>query len=96
MSTSHRVSGLMLANHTSIRHLFNRSLSHYDQLIKRVAFVDRYQQYPMFNDGQGGFSQDEFDDARAIVQSMSDEYEACEHDDYVGFLDLLVSDNLVF
>lgn len=84
VQTAHRVSGLMLANHTSIRHLFNRSLSHYDQLIKRVAFVDRYQQYPMFNDGNGNFMQDEFDDARAIVQSMSDEYEACEHDDYVS------------
>ncbi|GMH38970.1 hypothetical protein BSKO_06868 [Bryopsis sp. KO-2023] len=83
VQTAHRVSGLMLANHTSIRHLFNRSLSHYDQLIKRVAFVDRYQQYAMFNDGHGNFAQEEFDDARAIVQSMSDEYEACEHDDYI-------------
>ena len=32
----------MLANHTSIRHLFNRTLSQFDKLFKRNAFVDNY------------------------------------------------------
>ena len=40
--SAHRVSGLMLANHTSIRHLFNRTLSQFDKLFKRNAFVDNY------------------------------------------------------
>lgn len=31
--TAHRVSGLMLANHTSIRHLFNKVLRDYDKLM---------------------------------------------------------------
>ena len=41
-ASSHRVSGLMMANHTSIRHLFNRCLSQYDMLMKRKAFLDKY------------------------------------------------------
>ncbi len=35
VKSSHRVSGLMLANHTSIRHLFNRTIQQFDKLIKR-------------------------------------------------------------
>jgi tubulin gamma len=33
VQTSHRVSGLMLANHTSIRHLFNKIMRDYEKLI---------------------------------------------------------------
>ena len=33
VQTSHRVSGLMLANNTSIRHLFNKVLHDYDKLM---------------------------------------------------------------
>ena len=40
--SAHRVSGLMMANNTSIRHLFNRCLSQYDMLMKRKAFLDKY------------------------------------------------------
>ena len=40
--SAHRVSGLMLANHTSVRHLFQRSISQFDKLIKRKAFIDNY------------------------------------------------------
>ena len=42
LKSAHRVSGLMLANHTSMRHLFNRSLAQYDKLFKRNAFIDNY------------------------------------------------------
>jgi len=44
--SAHRVSGLMLANHTSIRHLFNRTLGQFDKLIKRKAFIDNYKARP--------------------------------------------------
>ena len=40
--TAHRVSGLMLANHTSVRHLFDRCISQFDKLIKRKAFLENY------------------------------------------------------
>ena len=42
LQTSHRVSGLMLANHTGVRHLFDRSIAQFDRLIKRKAFIDNY------------------------------------------------------
>ena len=42
--SAHRVSGLMMANNTSIRHLFNRTLSQYDMLMKRKAFLDKYRE----------------------------------------------------
>lgn len=48
VSTSHRVSGLMLANNTSIRHLFNKIMRDYEKLIgprnERRAFLDPYAQ----------------------------------------------------
>lgn len=44
--TAHRVSGLMLANHTSVRHLFNRCISQFDRLIKRKAFMENYKVLP--------------------------------------------------
>lgn len=59
MKTAHRVSGLMLANHTSIHTLFSRAMSQFDMLKKRNAFIEAYRQTSMFSDGLG-----EFDDAR--------------------------------
>uniref|UniRef100_A0A061QN85 Tubulin gamma chain n=1 Tax=Tetraselmis sp. GSL018 TaxID=582737 RepID=A0A061QN85_9CHLO len=83
IQTAHKVTGLMIANHTSIRHLFNRCLSQYDKLIRRKAFIENYAQHEMFRDGQGSFQQDEFDDAREVVSDLAAEYEACERDDYI-------------
>ena len=54
MKSAHRVSGLMLANHTSIRHLFNRTLSQYDKLAKRNAFLDNYRVRVPGGGGGGG------------------------------------------
>lgn len=43
VQTAHRVSGLMLANHTSVRHLFNKVLRDYEKLMgpkqERQAFM---------------------------------------------------------
>lgn len=88
--SSHRVSGLMLANHTSIRHLFNRTLSQFEKLYSKKAFVDNYKQFPMFHrQGAGGsleINLDEFDDAKEVVAGVSEEYAACERADYVSCL----------
>jgi tubulin gamma len=43
LKTAHKVSGLMLANNTSIRHLFARALGQYDKLRRKRAFLDNYQ-----------------------------------------------------
>lgn len=84
--TAHRVSGLMLANHTSIRHLFSRTIGQFDKLFKRNAFVDNYKEFPMFHRAAGNSLElvlDEFHDAREVVQGVADEYAACESSDYI-------------
>ena len=78
LEAQHKVNGLMLANHTGIRHLFQRTLKHFDSLRKHNAFIDNYRKQPMFADGD-----EEFDDAREIVASAIAEYQASEKADYV-------------
>ncbi len=75
-----KVSGFTLANHTSMAQLFERLLRQYDKIRKRNAFLENYRKEPMF---QEDFT--EFDDARETVQSLVDEYKACERPDYVDF-----------
>lgn len=70
----------MLANHTSMSTLFERSLSQFDKIKKRNAFLDNYRKEPMFAENL-----DEFDSAREVVQSLVDEYKACERPDYASF-----------
>jgi tubulin gamma len=80
VQSRHKVSGFMLANHTSMAELFDRLLIQYDTIRSRNAFLDNYRKEPMFAD-----SLDEFDDARETVQHLVDEYKACERPDYVDF-----------
>ncbi|CAO3636811.1 unnamed protein product [Cunninghamella echinulata] len=80
VQTPHRVSGLMLANHTSIASLFKRICDQYDRLKKRNAFLEQYRKQPMFSDNL-----DEFDDSRNVVQDLIDEYEACETPEYINY-----------
>ena len=75
---SHRVSGLMLANHTSIATLFRRIVFQYAQLRNRNAFLHEYKRESPFADGLG-----EFDEAKAVVQDLIAEYEAAENPNYL-------------
>jgi tubulin gamma len=74
------VTGFMLANHTSMAELFDRLLYQYDRIRSRNAFLDNYRKEPMFQD-----TLDEFDHARETVQTLVDEYRACERADYIHF-----------
>jgi tubulin gamma len=76
----HKVSGFMLANHTSMAELFERLLSQYDRIKSRNAFLDNYRREAVFQD-----SLEEFDHAREVVANLIDEYRACERPDYVNF-----------
>uniref|UniRef100_A0A7S2JP68 Tubulin gamma chain n=1 Tax=Cyanoptyche gloeocystis TaxID=77922 RepID=A0A7S2JP68_9EUKA len=80
VKTAHKVSGLMIANHTSIHTLMSRVLTQYDKLWKRKAFLDNYSKEGIFKDGW-----DEFESSREIVQSLIDEYKASENADYVNY-----------
>ncbi|KAJ5167066.1 uncharacterized protein N7482_005847 [Penicillium canariense] len=75
---AHRVSGLMLANHTSVATLFKRVIQQYDRLRKRNAFLEPYKKEAPFADGLG-----EFDEAKAVVMDLVAEYEAAEREDYL-------------
>ncbi|KAH0830286.1 Tubulin/FtsZ [Lanmaoa asiatica] len=80
VTTNHRVSGLMLANHTSIASLFKRMLDQFDRLRKRNAFLEQYKKEKMFEN-----SLEEFDDARATAEELLKEYKACESADYISY-----------
>lgn len=78
IATNHRVSGLMLANHTSVAsvssnplpfhsvfirdQLFKRMLDQFDRLRKRNAFLEQYKKEKVFENGL-----EEFDDARCVA-----------------------------
>ncbi|KAJ3539236.1 hypothetical protein NMY22_g4827 [Coprinellus aureogranulatus] len=82
VQSNHRVSGLMLANHTSIASLFKRMNDQFDRLRSRKAFLDQYKREKIFEN-----SLDEFDDARATCDEVLKEYKACESPDYISFGD---------
>lgn len=76
---NHRVSGLMLANHTSIATLFKRIVRQYDGMRKRNAFIDSYKKTAPFADDLS-----EFDESREVVTDLIAEYEAAEDADYLS------------
>jgi tubulin gamma len=75
-----KLAGFGLLHHTSIADLFRRIASQYDRIRSRNAFLDVYRREPYFAD-----SLDELDHSREAVQSIIDEYRACEKPEYVRF-----------
>ncbi|KAG5222428.1 gamma-tubulin [Salix suchowensis] len=71
----YRVSGLMLANHTSIASLFKRMLDQFDRLRKRNAFMEQYKKEKMFENGL----------EEATCDELLKEYKACESPDYISY-----------
>ncbi|KAI8901689.1 Tubulin/FtsZ, GTPase domain-containing protein [Globomyces pollinis-pini] len=80
VQTPHRVSGLMLANHTSISSLLKRTCDQYDKLRKRNAFVEQYKREMAIGDVE-----EELDASRLVVQNLISEYMACESPDYLNW-----------
>ena len=77
---AHRVSGLMMANHTSISSLFERTCRQYDKLRKWEAFLEPFRKEDMFKDNF-----DEMDTSREIVQQLMDEYHMATWPDYISW-----------
>jgi tubulin gamma len=69
----------MLANHTGIATLFRRILTQYNTLRKRNAFLESYRREVPFQKDLG-----EFDEAKEVVQSLIQEYEDAEGEDYLS------------
>eukprot|EP01035_Chromulina_nebulosa_P018683 gene18683-24436_t len=80
IESANKVSGLMIANHTSMAQLFGRTVNQYDKLKKKNAFIDQYRKEPMFSENL-----DEFDSSREVVIDLIDEYKAAERMDYVSW-----------
>jgi len=76
--SAHRVSGLMLANHTSIASLFQRALRDYDKMRRVNAYIEQFRKEEMFADNL-----DEMDDSRDVVQNLVDEYVAATKPEYL-------------
>lgn len=79
--TAHRVSGLMMANHTSIMTLFQKCLKQFEVLSKRKAFLSNYQQTAV----KDFDIMDEFENSKEVVQSLHDEYNASQTDNYISW-----------
>ena len=79
-TTQNRVSGIMMANHTSMASLFKRMIDQYDRLRKRNAFLEQYKKEDMFANGL-----EEFDDSRRVVAELAEEYRACESEGYINY-----------
>ncbi|PWN34694.1 gamma-tubulin [Meira miltonrushii] len=79
MPASHRVNGLMLANHTGIGAIFKRTVDQYDKLRKRNAFLEAYRKESVI-----GNDLMEFDEARETVAELMAEYKAAEGPDYIS------------
>jgi len=83
VDTAHKVSGLMLANHTCMAQLFQRTLSHYERLKRRNAFMEQYRSQAIFSDPDTGLQ--EFDDAGQVCMDLIEEYKAAERLDYTSW-----------
>lgn len=80
IDSGHKVSGLMLANHTSIYGLFERIVKQYGMLRKRNAFLNTFKETSVFENNY-----DEFDESKEVVESVIEEYKAAEKPDYVDW-----------
>ena len=78
LQSAHRVSGLMLANHTSVATLFKRILGQYEKMRKRNVFIEGYKRTAPFAEGL-----EEFDRAKEVVGDLIKEYEEAETENYL-------------
>ncbi|KAL0587952.1 Tubulin gamma-1 chain [Plecturocebus cupreus] len=76
---NHRISELIMANHTSISLLFKRTCHQYDKLWKQEAFLEQFCKEDMFQDF------DEMDTSREIVQQLIDKYHVATRPDYISW-----------
>ena len=91
IETAYKVSGLMLANHTSINLLMQNIVDNFNILYKKRAYLDSFRKEDMFKD-----SLDEFDDSLAVTQKVINEYKACEKKDYLQWEENDKNDDMNF
>jgi tubulin gamma len=84
IQSAHRVSGLMLANHTGISTLFKLTCDQFDTLYTRKAFLEQFKKF-----GGAIFSDDaelsEMSHSREVVTKLVEEYQAATKPDYISW-----------
>ncbi len=80
IDTVYKVSGLMLANHTGIRQVFQTLYEQYQTFRKRDAFLQQYKDTKIFED-----SLEEFDASAEVVKNLIQEYTAAEKSNYINY-----------
>eukprot|EP01083_Nonionella_stella_P183609 664105_1 len=78
LKSANRVSGLMLANHTSIAGLFKTVTNDFSKMYKAKANMHTFTQVQ-------GFESSEFDDARQVTRDLIEEYKAHESPNYAQY-----------
>lgn len=78
IETPYKVSGLMLANHTSISILMQLIVDSFNSIYKKKAYLDMFRREDMFSS-----SLEEFEDAQEVVTKVIEEYNASERNDYL-------------
>ena len=73
----YEAAGLIKSTFASLQ-VFAQQLQQFDKVRARKAFVTEYQREPMFEKGL-----EPFDEARAVVKELIDEYRAAEKPEYV-------------
>jgi tubulin gamma len=76
IESTHKVSGLMIANHTSMSKLLSDILEDYNKLYKKKAFIENF-----LKDNIIGI--DEFDDSVEVIDKVISEYNATQRNDYL-------------
>lgn len=68
-----KLNGLGLVNSTGVADVFNRTLTQFNRLYVRGAFLNEYRKQPMFSEGL-----EEFEDARDVVSGLVRDYKSLE------------------
>ncbi|KAK8813766.1 tubulin gamma chain [Blastocystis sp. ATCC 50177/Nand II] len=77
LQSTHRVTGLMMANHTSMGTLFAKLANQFDRSFKRRAYLHNYTEIETLKDLT------EFEESRGIVGDTIEEYQKAESANYV-------------
>ena len=91
IETAYKVSGLMLANHTSINLLMQQIVDSFNNMYKKKAYLDSFRKEDMFKESLG-----EFDDSLDVTNKVINEYKACEKKDYLQWDDDDKNDDMNF
>ncbi|TKR77655.1 hypothetical protein L596_018585 [Steinernema carpocapsae] len=75
---SHRISGLLLANHTSVSTMFRNILDQFDKLWKRKAYLENFKKEAVFAD-----SLDQMEQSRDKVLQLCELYEKAAKPDFL-------------